>query len=66
VFKKKDPTEGLPMADRLSMEVGAVDSKTGRQELQATFRLGGELYLVGDVDVSGEFTGRLKYLLRFK
>ncbi len=66
VFKKKDPTEGLPMHDRMNVEFGAADSKTGRQELSASFRLGNQLYLVGDIDVGGEFTGRVKYLLRFR
>jgi hypothetical protein len=66
VFKQKDPTEGLPLADRLSVDVGAVDSKTGREEVSASFKLGSQFYLVGDVDVTGSFAGRVKYLIRFK
>ncbi len=66
VFKKKDPAEGLPLADRFSVDVGAVDNRTGREEVSATFKLGEQLYLVGDVDVTGAFAGRVKYLLRFR
>jgi hypothetical protein len=66
VFKKNDPLQKVPVLDRLNLEVGAVDSKTGRQEIATSFRLGENLYLVGDVDVTGQFTGRVKYLLRFR
>jgi hypothetical protein len=67
VFKNKsNPTEKLPMADRLDVDVGAADAKTGRQALSASFKLNDQLFLIGDVDVTGSFTGRVKYLLRFR
>jgi len=66
IFKQKDPSENVPLLDRFNVEVGAVDSRTGREEVAATFKLGDQIYLVGDIDVTGAFTGRVKYLLRFR
>jgi hypothetical protein len=48
------------------VDLGAVDERTGRQEIAATMKIGDRLYLVGDVDVSGEFAGRIRYLIRFR
>jgi autotransporter translocation and assembly factor TamB len=66
VFKKRDPAEEQGLMERFDFDMGAVDNRTGRQEISARFKLGENYYLVGDVDVSGDFTGRLKYLLRFR
>jgi hypothetical protein len=66
VFKKRDPAEEQGLMERFEFDLGAVDNRTGRQELSAQFKLGENYYLVGDVDVAGEFTGRLRYLLRFR
>jgi autotransporter translocation and assembly factor TamB len=66
VFKKRDPAEEQGLMERFEVDLGAVDNRTVRQELSARFKLGENYYLVGDVDVGGEFTGRLKYLLRFR
>ena len=66
VFKKKDPAENVPLLDRFSVDVGAVDNRTGREEVSAVFKLGGQIYLVGDVDVTGAFAGRVRYLVRFR
>ncbi len=66
VFKRQSGASKDPFLDRFDVDLGAVDSRTGRQELSATYRLGDNLYLVGDIDVAGEFTGRLRYLIRFR
>jgi len=66
VFKRRDPAEEQGLMERFEFDLGAVDNRTGRQELSAQFKLGENYYLVGDVDVAGEFTGRLRYLLRFR
>ena len=66
IFKQRDPSENLPAMDRLNVDVGSVDSRTGREQVSASFKLGDRFYLVGDVDVTGAFTGRLKYLIRFR
>ncbi len=66
IFKKKEPSEEESLFDRFSFDVGATDTQTGRQEVKATFKLGEQLYLVGEIDVTGGFTGRVKYLLRYR
>ena len=48
------------------MNLGSIDNRTGRQEISTSFRVGEHLYLIGDLDVQGYFTGRLRYLLRFR
>lgn len=66
VFKKKDPVEKDQALDRFDFDVGSVDNRTGRQEVSGRFKINDQYYLIGDLDVSGEFTGRVKYLLRFR
>ena len=66
VFKKKEPSEQESLFERFDVDVGGVDTRTGRQEMSARFKLGENIYLIGDLDVGGEFTGRVRYLLRFR
>lgn len=66
VFKTKEKADNTPVLDRLNIDAGAVDSRTGHQEVAATFKLTDQFYLVGDVDVTGQFSGQVKYLIRFK
>lgn len=66
VFKRRSPTENIPMLDRFNVDIGNVDNRTGRQEISTSFKLGENFYLVGDLDVTGEFAGRIRYLVRFR
>lgn len=66
IFKKKEPSEEESLLDRFELEMGSVDSRSGKQEVTARFKLGDQFYLIGELDVTGNFTGRLKYLLRFR
>ncbi|MDB6150907.1 MAG: hypothetical protein JWQ44_2355 [Chthoniobacter sp.] len=52
--------------DRFDFELGAVDNRTGSQEVTARFELSKQLYLLGELGVDGNFTGSLKYLIRFR
>lgn len=52
--------------DRFQLELGALDNRTGSQEVTARVRLTDQLYLIGDLGTEGDFTGRLKYLIRFR
>jgi len=54
------------LRDRFEFDLGATDNQTGRQEFAGRFRINDRLYLVGEADVDGQFTGRLKYLIRFR
>jgi hypothetical protein len=52
--------------DRFQIELGALDNRTGSQQVVSRVRLTDQLYLIGDVGTQGSFTGRLKYLIRFR
>ena len=61
--KKTDPAS---FADRFKIELGALDNRTGGQEVNTRFRFSDNLYFLGDIGVDGRFTGSLKYLIRFR
>lgn len=52
--------------DRFQIELGALDTRTGSQQVTSRIRLTDQLYLIGDIGTEGSFTGRLKYLIRFR
>lgn len=66
IFKKREPSEKNSFFERFDVDVGSIDQKTGKQAATARFELGENFYLVGDLDVEGDFRGQLKYLLRFR
>lgn len=71
VFKKNaapsvEKKDNGSFMDRFSFELGALDNKTGAQEVTSRVRLTDQLYLIGDIGTEGSFTGRLKYLIRFR
>jgi autotransporter translocation and assembly factor TamB len=60
-----EPSAGS-IQDRFDLELGAVDNRTGTQEVVARFKVNDQIYLIGDIGVDGSFTGRVKYLIRFR
>jgi autotransporter translocation and assembly factor TamB len=66
VFKKGEPTQSNELFNRLDLDVGAVDPRTGRQQVSARFKISDQFVLVGDVGVGGDYRGMLKYLIRFR
>ena len=70
LFKKDFPLSnsegGDSLMDRLEVDFGAVDPKTGRNEATAQFRVTERLYFIGDLELGGGFSGRVKYLFRFR
>ena len=66
VFKKGQPTKGNSAFDRLQVDVGQVDPRTGQQTATARFKVNDRFVLVGDLGVGGDFRGMVKYLIRFK
>jgi hypothetical protein len=70
VFKKgatPEPDEDEEnLLDRFEFDAGGTDTRTGQQEVSGRFKVTDKIYIIGDVDVGGGFTGRLKYLLRFR
>jgi autotransporter translocation and assembly factor TamB len=66
IFKKGEPTESNTVFNRLSLDLGTVDPRTGQQQATARFKIDNHLVLTGDVGVHGDFRGTLKYLIRFR
>ncbi|MEZ5299984.1 MAG: hypothetical protein R3F11_04855 [Verrucomicrobiales bacterium] len=52
--------------DRLWLDVGQIDSRTGRHTASATFRITDRFRAAADIDQEGEVRGLLKFLVRFK
>jgi hypothetical protein len=66
VFKKGQPTQTNSVFDRLDVDVGAVDPRTGRQQATAHFKVNDQFVVVGDIGVGGDYRGMVKYLIRFR
>ena len=66
IFKKGEPTQSNEFFNRIDLDVGAVDPRTGRQQVSARFKISDQFVLVGDVGVGGDYRGMLKYLIRFR
>jgi hypothetical protein len=68
VFKSKPagPADNESFSSRFKVDVGGVDARTGQQEINSSFKLTDQLYLIGDIDVGGDLRGMVRYLIRFK
>jgi hypothetical protein len=65
-FKKGEPTKSNSVFNKLDVDVGNVDPRTGQQMVTARVRLNEQFVLIGDLGVGGDFRGMVKYLIRFK
>jgi autotransporter translocation and assembly factor TamB len=66
IFKKGEPIQSNTAFNRLDLDVGTIDPRTGRQQVTARFKIDEHFVLVGDVGVGGNYRGMLKYLIRFR
>lgn len=66
VVKKGEPTDSNTVFNRLDLDLGTVDPRTGQQQATVRLKLTDQLVLTGDVGVRGDFRGKLKYLIRFR
>jgi autotransporter translocation and assembly factor TamB len=66
IFKKGEPTQSNTFFNRLDLDVGTVDPRTGQQQASARFKINDQFVLVSDVGLGGEYRGMLKYLIRFR
>lgn len=66
VFKKGEATQSNSVFDRLDVDFGQVDPRTGQQTATARFKVNQQIVLVGDIEVGGDFRGMVKYLIRFR
>ena len=66
IFKKGEPTQSNTVFNRLALDVGTVDPRTGQQQASARFKIDDHFVLVGDIGLGGSYRGMLKYLIRFR
>jgi hypothetical protein len=66
IFKKGQPTKGESVFNRLDVDIGMVDPRTGQQKATARFKINQQFVLVGDLGVGGDFRGMVRYLIRFR
>ncbi|HEV3409997.1 MAG TPA: translocation/assembly module TamB domain-containing protein, partial [Chthoniobacterales bacterium] len=67
VFKKgQEPSSTNSFFDRLQLDVGNVDPRTGQQTATARYRVNENWRIIGDIGVEGDFRGTVKYLIRFR
>jgi autotransporter translocation and assembly factor TamB len=62
--EQKSPAGNL--VDRFQVELGAIDNRTGQQEVTSKLKLTDRFYLLGNLGIGGRFSGNLKYLIRFR
>jgi hypothetical protein len=65
VFKKGENTKSNSVFDRLDVDFGQVDPRTGQQTATARLKVNQNFVLVGDIEVGGDFRGLVKYVIRF-
>jgi translocation-and-assembly-module (TAM) inner membrane subunit TamB-like protein len=66
IFKKGQTTQSNSIFDRLDVDFGTVDPRTGQQQATARLKINDQFVVVGDVGVAGDYRGILKYLIRFR
>ncbi|MEP6810921.1 MAG: translocation/assembly module TamB domain-containing protein, partial [Chthoniobacterales bacterium] len=66
IFKKGKASNTNSIFDKLQVDVGGVDPRTGQQTAVARFRATNQIQLIGEVGVHGDFRGTVKYLIRFR
>jgi autotransporter translocation and assembly factor TamB len=66
IFKKGQTAQSNSVFDRLDLDVGQVDPRTGQRRATARFKINDQFVLLGDLEVGGDFRGMVKYLIRFR
>ena len=67
VFKRNNRArENQSFLTRFELNPGAIDPRTGRQEVSARFKATDQVYLLGDIDEQGGVSGQVGYLIRFR
>ena len=46
--------------------MGQINPRTGDHAVSGRFQLTDRVFVLGDIDVTGEYRGLLKYLIRFR
>ncbi|HEY5893161.1 MAG TPA: translocation/assembly module TamB domain-containing protein [Chthoniobacterales bacterium] len=66
IFRRKATPEQDSLLDRVDIEIGNIDPKTGHESATARLRLSDKWQIVGDLDLTGGARGQIRYLLRFR
>jgi len=66
IVKKGEPTDSNTVFNRLDLDLGTIDPRTGQQQATVRFKITDQIMLTGDVGVHGDFRGKVKYLIRFR
>jgi len=66
IAKKGETTDSNTVFNRMDLDLGTVDPRTGQQQATVRFKITDQVVLTGDVGVRGDFRGKLKYLIRFR
>lgn len=51
---------------RFSLDLSAINGRTGHQETRLTYRLTDKCFVIGEIGADGDFAGRFRYVLRFR
>jgi hypothetical protein len=66
IFKKSGgETQNSSIFNRLDVDFGQTDPRTGQRQATARFKVNDQFVLLGDLEVTGGFKGMVKYLIRF-
>ena len=65
IFKQGQGAQSSSVFDRLDLDVGTVDPRTGQQQAIARFKINDQFVVLGDLGVGGDYRGMVKYLIRF-
>jgi autotransporter translocation and assembly factor TamB len=67
IFKKgNEAPKSDSVFNRLDVEFGNTDPRTGEQTATARYKVSEHVVLIGDLGVQGGFRGLVKYLIRFR
>src|SRR6266404_4762439 len=66
IVKKGEPTDSNTVFNRLDLDLGTVDPRTGQQQATVRFKVSDNIVLTGDVGIHGDFRGKVKYLIHFR
>lgn len=66
VFKPSFGKERFSALQRFSLDLSALNSRTGHQETRLTYRLTDKFFLISEIGADGDFAGRFRYVLRFR
>ena len=67
-YAKGTPIERRPgsLRDTLKFKAGQIDPRTGKRSASAQLEVTEKIYLLGNVNVEGDYRGLVKYIFRFK